>query len=130
MRACMTRVATLEPTRLVSDSVRRPRTRKTRRLTKVEALILAVVLLFVVAAAILPLRSASAPAWQSSITVKVAPSQTLWGIARSHPVDGQTTAETVEAIREVNGLVRSDLSEGQLLLVPGDAGSADAMASR
>ncbi len=62
-------------------------------------------------------------------TVRVKPSQTLWEIAQSHPLEDRTTAETVEVIREINGLEDSTLYPDQILVVPA-SDPALAMASR
>ena len=51
-------------------------------------------------------------------TVRVQPNQSLWSIALEHPVDGLTTAEAVDLIREVNAMDTSRLRAGQLLEIP------------
>jgi len=43
---------------------------------------------------------------------------TLWGIARSHPVQGLTTAQNVELIVSLNGLDSPHVTTGGLLAVP------------
>jgi len=51
-------------------------------------------------------------------TVRVRTSQTLWDIAQTHPVPGNTTAQTVEVIRSLNNMSTSTLHVEQLLEVP------------
>ncbi len=86
--------------------------------------------MIVIAVTLLPGLIDSVPAWPSAVTVKVGSSQTLWGIAQAHPIQGLTTAQTVAAIRSENGLTDSTLSEGQLLRVPGEPDASAATASR
>lgn len=64
------------------------------------------------------------------ITIKVAAHETLWRIAQQHPVPGYTTAETVEAIRQANGLTTSALAQDQLLEVPTSDSIPAVLASR
>lgn len=54
----------------------------------------------------------------STRTVSVASGQTLWGLAISHPVEGLTTAQTVELIGEMNGLQGGAVAVGQQLTIP------------
>ena len=51
-------------------------------------------------------------------TVTVVSGDTLWGIAEDHSVDGFTTANMVDAIREENHLESACLYGGMQLLVP------------
>ena len=51
-------------------------------------------------------------------TVTVVSGDTLWGIAEDHSVDGFTTANMVDAIREANHLESACLYGGTQLLVP------------
>ena len=61
-------------------------------------------------------------------TVRVQATDTLWVIAKRYPVPGKGTDETVRTIREMNGLARSSVAEGQVLRVPDTA--AARLASR
>ena len=71
------------------------------------------------ASAVIPaaLRS-PAPAPPEVATVKVESGQTLWAIARCYAPQGASTAETVEILRELNGLGDLELAAGTVLLVP------------
>ena len=51
-------------------------------------------------------------------TVTVVSGDTLWGIAEDHSVDGVTTANMVDVIREANHLESACLHGGMQLLVP------------
>jgi LysM repeat protein len=63
-------------------------------------------------------------------TVQVHTGQTLWAIARAHPVDGLTTAQTAELISQNNHLSGGVLSDGQTLQVPAGDSVGPQMASR
>ncbi len=71
-----------------------------------------------------------APGTSSWATVSVQQGGTLWGIARSHPVPGLSTAEIIELIRTENGLDSSRLYAGQSLRVPSTAAETMALARR
>jgi len=67
---------------------------------------------------------------EQTITIKVASNETLWQIARRYPIKGYGTSETIEVIRQVNGLVTSGLSEGQIIQVPVTDATQPALATR
>lgn len=67
---------------------------------------------------------------ESTTTVRVASEQTLWELATRHRVPGATTAETIEIIKQVNGMTGSALRVGQTVQVPVSAADMAAMASR
>lgn len=92
--------------------------RREARLSSAEILILAVSLMILAAAAVLPSISVGTEAPVRTQTVSVRTSQSLWDLARAYPQDGKSIAQTVEAIRRLNGLEQSALTPGQLLLVP------------
>lgn len=96
--------------------------RASRRVTATESAILAAACLFVSAAALAPsARPAQRP--PRTTTVLVRANESLWTIASRHPCPGNTTAETVETIRALNGLDSAPLRAGRVLRVP--AGEAD-----
>lgn len=64
-------------------------------------------------------RAPDAAAPSSWGTVSVHENGTLWGIAETHPVEGRSTAETVELICAENGLQDGTIHPGQVLRVPG-----------
>ncbi len=100
-----------------------------RTVTPVEALILAVCVIAVTAA--FARGTTVLPAHELPTTnIKVHVTQTLWDIASAHPIDGLTTPQTVDRIKQINGLTSSQLHIGQELAVPCDAGSSAAVAAR
>lgn len=50
--------------------------------------------------------------------IEVHSGDSLWGIAEDHGIDGLTTADVVEAIRQQNDLSSGSLNPGQMLSVP------------
>ena len=50
--------------------------------------------------------------------IEVHSGDSLWGIAEDHGIDGLTTADVVEAIRQRNDLSSGSLNPGQMLSVP------------
>lgn len=54
----------------------------------------------------------------ATMAVRVAPSDTLWSIARANRLPGASTAATVEAIARINGLRDTAISAGTVLHVP------------
>lgn len=79
-----------------------------------------------VTAALTP--AAPDPAGWAAVTVPE--NATLWDIARSNPVPGLSTAETVAAIRAHNGLESAVVLVGQSLQVPYVSPVAEAVAQR
>ncbi|MDF1542450.1 MAG: LysM peptidoglycan-binding domain-containing protein [Anaerosomatales bacterium] len=51
--------------------------------------------------------------------VRVVQGDSLWTLARANPLSGLTTDETVDVLRQINGLESSVVHAGQLLEVPG-----------
>ena len=51
-------------------------------------------------------------------TVRVHTGDSLWSLAEEHPVEGLTTQETSDMIRNVNHLERGSLDAGAVLKVP------------
>jgi hypothetical protein len=92
--------------------------RRSGRLSSAELFILAMAFTLLMAAAILPSMPSGVDAPARTQTVAVRTSQSLWQIARAFPQEGKSTAQTVEIIRQLNGLERSSLTPGQLLQVP------------
>lgn len=66
----------------------------------------------------------------SSVPVRVEASQTLWSLAGEHPIEGMTTAQTVEYIQLINELESSNLRVGEVVLVPQAQDLTSAMASK
>jgi nucleoid-associated protein YgaU len=101
-------------------SARCHRSRRSERLSRLELLILAVALVAVVGAAVLPSLLDRTEAPLQTRTIIVRRYDSLWDIARAHPREGFSTAQTVTLIRRFNHLEQSALTPGQLLRVPAD----------
>jgi len=99
---------------------------KSGRLRPVEIAALALIALALVVAATGVTRSAGA---LELTPVKVGSGETLWQIARTHPVEGLTTAETVDLIAEKNRLSDGGVQAGATLMVPSAPGD-DTLAMR
>jgi hypothetical protein len=97
---------------------RRADGRRGGRLSLAELLILAVALVVLLAAAVLPSIRGAVETPTQTQTVAVRTSQSLWDLARTYPQEGKSTAQTVEVIRQLNNLEQSALMPGQLLQVP------------
>ncbi len=70
------------------------------------------------------------PEISTSVSLTVKPGQTLWGIAREHPVPGLSTAQTVDLICALNGLDRTTITPGDVLHVPVPEPSGSGLAMR
>lgn len=66
----------------------------------------------------------------NSRMIRVEPGQTLWDLARTHRIEGHSTAQTVDAIRAMNDMKGSDLVAGDTVLVPADELPDTALAAR
>jgi hypothetical protein len=75
---------------------------RTRGLSPVELAVLAAIVLLLIAGTML--TSGAAVDTPRTSTVRVESGQTLWDLARAHPVAGQTTAQTAESIARMNHL--------------------------
>jgi LysM repeat protein len=103
----------------------------TRRLGRLS--LLEIVVLFVIAGLLVVGVLRTQPSGESmhaTQTVQVHTGQTLWAIARAHPIDGLSTAQTAELISRNNHLSGGLLSAGQTLQVPAGGSAGPQMASR
>lgn len=73
-------------------------------------------------------RELAAVPTAAATSVRVAPNDTLWSIAKAHPVHGLDTAETVERIVMMNDLEGADLQPGTTLSIPSEASGESAIA--
>ncbi|GAB4286553.1 MAG: hypothetical protein Kow0067_10560 [Coriobacteriia bacterium] len=125
----MYQITTPEATATVSAARVRRAPRERTRLTIVEASVLAIVAIALVAAAVGPALARDEHVGRTK-TIKVSTNDSLWTIAAADPVDGLTTAQTVRLIKDMNGLSESVIVDGQLLTVPSDEHASAAMARR
>ena len=85
------------------------------------ALAVALTLFFVLAISIFSARHAAYAESVSNVTyetVRVQSGDSLWSLAREHPIEGLSTQETSEMIRNVNHLEHGSLDAGAHLKVP------------
>ena len=87
-----------------------------RGLTTLEIVALALILAALVSG-VLATRAHPLTA-TSSQRVSVVRGDTLWSIARAHPIPGQTTAQTADAIARLSSLHSSEVQVGDARLVP------------
>ena len=99
-----------------------------QRLSTVEIVTLIVIAALLIAGAVTAGPHVQAPA--ATKTVQVQTGDTLWSIARAHPISGLSTAQTVDSIVRDNSLPSATLSAGQQLVVVAQADSAPQVASR
>lgn len=104
--------------------------RATGRLSRAEMLIATCAVVATLCVALLPAINSAAPSVTHTVAVRVAPNDTLWDLAKAHPLEGSTTAETVSIIRQLNGLEGSVIAAGEVLKVPADASGMAALARR
>lgn len=85
------------------------------------ALAVALTLFFVLATSIFSARHAAYAESVSNVTyetVRVQPGDSLWSLAQEHPIEGLSTQETSDMIRNVNHLEHGSLAAGAHLKVP------------
>ena len=85
------------------------------------ALAVALTLFFVLAASIFSARHAAYAESASNVTyetVRVQSGDSLWSLAQEHPIEGLSTQETSDMIRNVNHLEHGSLDAGAHLKVP------------
>ena len=85
------------------------------------ALAVALTLFFVLATSIFSARHAAYAESASNVTyetVRVQSGDSLWSLAQEHPIEGLSTQETSDAIRNVNHLEHGSIDAGAHLKVP------------
>lgn len=85
------------------------------------ALAVALTLFFVLATSIFSARHAAYAESVSNVTyetVRVQSGDSLWSLAQEHPIEGLSTQETSDMIRNVNHLEHGSLDVGAHLIVP------------
>jgi hypothetical protein len=119
------------PRRQADREAARTRTRQARSghtALEIAALVVIVVLLIV------GIFATAAPRARhdgySTSQVLVERGQSLWTIAASHPVEGQTTEQTAELIADLNGFDNGVVAVGSTIKVPAVLGDRVLTASR
>ena len=91
------------------------------KVSTIVALAVALTLFFVLATSIFSARHAAYAESVSNVTyetVRVQPGDSLWSLAQEHPIEGLSTQETSDMIRDVNHLEHGSLDAGAHLKVP------------
>lgn len=91
------------------------------RVSTIVALAVALTLFFVLATSIFSARHAAYAESASNVTyetIRVQPGDSLWSLAEEYPIEGLSTQETSDMIRNVNHLEHGSLAAGAHLKVP------------
>ncbi len=91
------------------------------KVSTIVALAAALTLFFVLATSIFSARHAAYAESTSNVTyetVRVQSGDSLWSLAQEHPIEGLSTQETSDMIRNVNHLEHGSLDAGAHLKVP------------
>ena len=91
------------------------------KVSTIVALAVALTLFFVLATSIFSARHAAYAESVSNVTyetVRVQSGDSLWSLAQEHPIEGLSTQETSDMIRNVNHLEHGSLDAGVHLKVP------------
>lgn len=91
------------------------------KVSTIVALAVALTLFFVLATSIFSARHAAYAESVSNVTyeaVRVQSGDSLWSLAQEHPIEGLSTQETSDMIRNVNHLEKGSLDAGAHLKVP------------
>lgn len=91
------------------------------KVSTIVALAVALTFFFVLATSIFSARHAAYAESASNVTyetVRVQSGDSLWSLAQEHPIDGLSTRETSDLIRNVNHLEHGSLDAGAHLKVP------------
>lgn len=110
---------TVQPAR-IQQTVGAP-TRATLKVSTIVAVAVALTLFFVLATSIFSARHAAYAESVSNVTyetVRVQSGDSLWSLAQEHPIEGLSTQETSDMIRNVNHLEHGSLDAGAHLKVP------------
>ena len=91
------------------------------KVTTIVAVAVALTLFFVLATSVFSARHAAYAESVSNVTyetIRVQPGDSLWSLAEEYPIEGLSTQETSEMIRNVNHLEHGSLAAGAYLKVP------------
>lgn len=91
------------------------------KVSTIVALAVALTLFFVLATSIFSARHAAYAESVSNVTyetIRVQSGDSLWSLAQEHPIEGLSTQETSDMIRDVNHLEHGSLDAGAHLKVP------------
>lgn len=96
-------------------------TRVALKVPTIVAVAVALTLFFVLATSVFSARHAAYAESVSNVTyetIRVQPGDSLWSLAEEYPIEGLSTQETSDMIRNVNHLEHGSLAAGAHLKVP------------
>lgn len=91
------------------------------KVSTIVAVAVALTLFFVLATSVFSARHAAYAESVSNVTyetIRVQPGDSLWSLAEEYPIEGLSTQETSDMIRNVNHLEHGSLATGAYLKVP------------
>lgn len=91
------------------------------KVSTIVAVAVALTLFFVLATSVFSARHAAYAESVSNVTyetIRVQPGDSLWSLAEEYPIEGLSTQETSDMIRNVNHLEHGSLAAGAYLKVP------------
>ena len=91
------------------------------KVSTIVAVAVALALFFVLATSVFSARHAAFAESVSNVTyetIRVQPGDSLWSLAEEYPIEGLSTQETSDMIRNVNHLEHGSLAAGAYLKVP------------
>lgn len=91
------------------------------KVSTIVAVAVALILFFVLATSVFSARHAAYAESVSNVTyetIRVQPGDSLWSLAEEYPIEGLSTQETSDMIRNVNHLEHGSLATGAYLKVP------------
>lgn len=91
------------------------------KVSTIVAVAVALTLFFVLATSVFSARHAAYAESVSDVTyetIRVQPGDSLWSLAEEYPIEGLSTQETSDMIRNVNHLEHGSLAAGAYLKVP------------
>lgn len=91
------------------------------KVSTIVAVAVALMLFFVLATSVFSARHAAYAESVSNVTyetIRVQPGDSLWSLAEEYPIEGLSTQETSDMIRNVNHLEHGSLAAGAHLKVP------------
>ena len=91
------------------------------KVSTIVAVAVALTLFFVLATSVFSARHAAYAESVSNVTyetIRVQPGDSLWSLAEEYPIEGLSTQETSDMIRNVNHLEQGSLAAGAHLKVP------------
>lgn len=98
------------------------------KLTRLEFAIVILVMLVLVAAVLV--SGDRSGATFDTVKVTVLPGDTLWSLAERYPIEGRSTAQTVDLLADINELDGPAIHAGVALSVPAPASGAPQVAMR